>query len=279
MGTVLLRKNSGVQEDDDDILQSYDRLSEEEVQKFQLKLARSLVVFMELLHLLIARNRDLLLEVVQKRKKMGVSKQTRDMPPSSMHKVSSRGDGSSMQRVTSRGDASSMSSMHNFSGRADSSIHKVSSRGEISLSMSRTPSRGKSRRAGSDNPRRLSFPIESTSSREDSSVKTKSSSEDYDPGTVISSKDSAHGSRGDPTQRTDAAIGIQRELQLAFINIAKDLWPMIQGVMENDAPRWLKECCQDSYFSKYKYRRANIRKLLQCLVCARWSNRDVYLYS
>lgn len=251
---MLLRKYTGVRQDDDDILQSYDRLSEEEVQKFQLKLARSLVVFMELLHILIARNRDLLLEVVQKRKQK--SKQPRDTPYSSMHRVSSRGDTSSMQRVPSRGDSSSM---HNFSGRSDTSIHKVSSRGDITLSISRTPSRSRSRRASSDNPRRLSFPIESTLSREDSSVKTKSSSEEYDPGTVASSKESVHDrSRADPMQRTDAAIGIQRELQLAFINIAKDLWPMVHGVMENDAPRWLKECCQDSYFSKYKYRRAKI---------------------
>lgn len=227
MGTVLLRKNRGVREDDDDILQSYDRLSEEEVQKFQLKLARSLVVFMELLHLLIARNRDLLLDVVQKRKKLGVSKQPRDIPqPSSIHKGASRGDIS------------------------------------VSLPINRTPARGRSRRVSTENPRRLSFPVESISSREDASVKTKSSSEDYDPGATVSSKESGHDrSRTDPMLRTtDNAIGIQRELQISFINIAKDLWPMIHGIMENDTPRWLKECCQDSYFSKYAYRRAQIRK-------------------
>mmetsp|Transcript_26011 Transcript_26011/g.53441 ORF Transcript_26011/g.53441 Transcript_26011/m.53441 type:complete len:126 (-) Transcript_26011:337-714(-) len=33
---------------------------------------------------------------------------------------------------------------------------------------------------------------------------------------------------------------------------------MIQGVMERDAPRWLKDCCQDNYFSKYTYRGAKI---------------------
>ena len=227
MGIVLLRKYRGVREDDDDILQRYDRLSEEEVQKFQLKLARSLVVFMELLHLLIARNRDLLLDVVQRRKKLGVSKQPRDIPQSS-------------------------------------SIHKGTSRGDIpvSLPMNRTPSRGRSRRVSTENPRRLSFPVESISSREDSSVKTKSSNEDYDPSATVSSKESNHDrSRTDPVLRTtDNAIGIQRELQISFINIAKDLWPMIHGIMENETPRWLKECCQDSYFSKYTYRRAKIRK-------------------
>ena len=226
MGTVLLRKNTGVRQDDDDVLHIYDRLCEEEVQKFQLKLARSLIVFMELLHLLIARNRDLLLDVVQKRKKFGASKQPRDIPHSSMHKVSSRGDLSL----------------------------------SMSIPLSRTPSRGASRR-GSEKPRRLSFPIDSTSSREDSSVKTKSSSDEHDPNTAASSRESTHDrSRTDPALRTDSAIGIQRELQLAYINIAKDLWPMIHGVMENDTPRWLKECCQDSYFSKYTYRRAKIRK-------------------
>ena len=241
MGTVLLRKNRDVREDDDDILQSYDRLSEEEVQKFQLKLARSLVVFMELLHLLIARNRDLLLDVVQKRKKLGVSKQPRDIPQhSSMHKAASRGDI------------------------------------PVSMPMNRTPSRGRSRRVSTENPRRLSFPVESISSREDSSVKTKSSNEDYDPSTTVSSKESGHDrSRTDSMIRTtDNAIGIQRELQISFINIAKDLWPMIHGIMESDAPRWLKECCQDSYFSKYTYRRAKIRKLFMCsLVCIRFNGK------
>ena len=227
MGTVLLRKNTSVRQDDDDVLHSYDRLGEDEVEKFQLKLARALVVFMELLHLLIARNRDLLLDVVKNRKKFGISKHPRDIPNSSMHKVSSRGD--------------------------------------LSLSaMNRTPSRSRSRRGG-EHPKRLSFPVaESMSSREDSSVKTKSSSEEYDPGTMGSSKDSVNergNARADPAQRTDSAIGIQRELQLAFINIAKDVYPMIHGIMENDTPRWLKDCCQDSYFSKYTYRRAKIRKL------------------
>lgn len=222
MGTVLLRKNTGVRQDDDDVLQSFDRLCEDEVRKFQLKLARALVVFMELLHLLIARNRDLLLDVVQKRKKDGTSKHARDTA-------------------------------------SLSSTSKVTSRGDLSLSVHhRTPSRGRSRR-GNENARRLSFPIEAAPS--DSSVKTKSSvsNEEYDPGTMGSSKDSVNDrSRSDPTQRTDSAIGIQRELQLAFINIAKDLWPMIHGVMERDTPSWLKECCQDNYFSSYTYRNAKI---------------------
>lgn len=70
MGQCLLKKNTGfTEEEDGDVLQSYDRLREDEVKKLQLKLARSLVVFMELIHLMIARNRDLLLDVIQERKK------------------------------------------------------------------------------------------------------------------------------------------------------------------------------------------------------------------
>jgi len=230
MGTVLLRKNNSVRRDDDDVLHSYDRLSEDEVQKFQLKLARSLVVFMELLHLLIARNRDLLLDVVQKRKKYGVSKTSKDVSHTSMHRVTSRGDLSHATNHT------------------------------LSHSTTHTPTRGRPVRG--EHARRLSFPTEDVASREDSSVKTnRSSNQDYDPGTVGSSKDGGPDrSRIDPALRTDSAIGIQRELQLAFINIAKELWPMIHGIMESDAPSWLKECCQDNYFSKYSYRRAKIRK-------------------
>lgn len=72
MGLVLLQKDAYVSEQNDGgfgMLASYDRLTEAEVIKLQLKLARAIVVFMEILHLLIARNRDLLLEVMEARKR------------------------------------------------------------------------------------------------------------------------------------------------------------------------------------------------------------------
>lgn len=70
MGLYLLMKNTNFEEEEEgDALQSYDRLSEDEVKRLQLRLARSIVVFMELLHLLIARNRELLLEAIQDRKR------------------------------------------------------------------------------------------------------------------------------------------------------------------------------------------------------------------
>jgi len=219
MGTSLLRKNNNVEEEDDDVLQSYDRLGEDEVQKFQLKLARSLVVFMELLHLLISRNRDLLLDVIQSRKKNEIG-----LLPGSKH-----------ARDVSLG-----------LGR------------EISIPGTHVPLTDRSRR-GSEQPRRSSVSIEIPSSstdgrsREDVPSKSRNISEDYSANTTVSLKDYSN-----ERARTDSAIGIQRELQLAFINIAKELYPIIHGIMEIDTPRWLKQCCQDNYFSAYTYRQAKI---------------------
>lgn len=71
MGLVLLQKDAYVAEQSDGgfLMADYDRLTEAEVEKLQLKLARAIVVFMEILHLLIARNRDLLLDVMNARKR------------------------------------------------------------------------------------------------------------------------------------------------------------------------------------------------------------------
>jgi hypothetical protein len=52
-----------------DMYSSYQMLDEEEIEAAQTKLARMIVTFFELLHLLIARNRDVLLTVVQVRKR------------------------------------------------------------------------------------------------------------------------------------------------------------------------------------------------------------------
>eukprot|EP00980_Cylindrotheca_fusiformis_P017489 scaffold5490_cov125-Cylindrotheca_fusiformis.AAC.6 len=74
IGMYLLKKNTNVEEEEDgDVLQAYDRLGEDEVNRLQLKLARSLVVFLELVHLLIARNRNLLLTVIHDIKSKGES--------------------------------------------------------------------------------------------------------------------------------------------------------------------------------------------------------------
>jgi hypothetical protein len=252
MGVSLLKKNANVEEEDDDFIQSYDRLSEEEIKKYQLKLARSLVVFMELLHLLIARNRDLLLDVIQTRKKQDPG--------------STRNNG----RETSLGSFNTL-------GRAMSAMSREisipgtlpSSGGERSRHDPLPSSGGERTRHEPRHERRGSAAAESTSSdggrsREEyssaSHSKRRSDGEEYSgaysSGTMGSFKDP-----GTERFRTDSAIGIQRELQLAFISLAKDLYPMIHGILESDTPRWLKQCCQDNYFSAYTYRQTKIRKL------------------
>ena len=73
MGLSLLKQNGSVTEESDTdlgtMMFNYSRLSEEEIKNLQLKLARGIVVFMEILHLLISHNRDLLLKVVDARKR------------------------------------------------------------------------------------------------------------------------------------------------------------------------------------------------------------------
>ena len=237
MGVSLLRKNENVEEDDDDVLQSYDRLGEDEVQNFQLKLARALVVFMELLHLLISRNRDLLLDVIQSRKKSEIgsllpgSKHARDVSLGSYPTVNKSGVGRSI------------STPGPYTPSADRSRHggDHQRRSSVSVEVASSSTDGRSREDGR--------------SRDDVSLKSRKFGEDYSANTMTSLKDS-----GNDRARTDSAIGIQRELQLAFINIAKELHPMVHGIMQSDTPRWLKQSCQDNYFSQYTYRQAKIRK-------------------
>ena len=75
MGLNLLKKSRSVVEEDEVGEEGgatgslEDRISENEIVRNQEKLARGIVIFMELLHILIARNRDLLLAVVQARKR------------------------------------------------------------------------------------------------------------------------------------------------------------------------------------------------------------------
>lgn len=238
MGLSLLKKNTNVEEEDDDVLHSYDRLAEEEIKKFQLKLARSFVVFMELLHLLISRNRDLLLDVIQSRRKTDAhptSKQGRDYSIGSIPPLNKQ-----IGRDASVGGS--------LATRDDRSRH------------------------GTLTERRPSIANESTSSSHDgrsreeasmvSNARSRTASEEYAGNTAA-----AVGDSGFDRLRTDSAIGIQRELQLAFINLAKDLYPMILGIMEGDTPRWLKQCCHDSYFSAYTYRQSKIRKF-SCVPCS-----------
>jgi hypothetical protein len=72
MGLTLLKKQGYVAEETEGEYGGnsfdYAKLSEDEVRRLQIKLGRGIVVFIEMLHLLIARNRDQLLAVVESRK-------------------------------------------------------------------------------------------------------------------------------------------------------------------------------------------------------------------
>jgi hypothetical protein len=250
MGVALLQKNTSVEEEDDDVMQSYDRLSEDEVSKYQLKLARSLVVFMELLHVLISRNRDLLLDVIQTRKKAeaGGAQHGRDYSLGSFAPFSNNKSRLNNADISVPGTLGTSDNRSRYGDR-DREQQRLGSFAADSTTSSRDGSR-------EDPPSSR----RKTSNAEDYSVsmhsRTKSGvtlSEDYSGNTIVSLKDPAT-----ERVRTDSAIGIQRELQLAFISLAKDLYPMVHGIMERDTPRWLKECCKDNYFSAYKYREAKI---------------------
>jgi hypothetical protein len=60
-------------------------------------------------------------------------------------------------------------------------------------------------------------------------------SEDNSGKTIISVKDHAT-----ERVRIDSAIGIQRELQLACISLAQELYPMVRGIMESATPKLAK---------------------------------------
>ena len=65
--------------------------------------------------------------------------------------------------------------------------------------------------------------------------------------------------------RTDKAMAIQRELQKAFIAMSKVLQPIIASTIHGESPRWMKNCCQDSYFSSGAYRQAKIGEFTSIL--------------
>ncbi|KAG7374623.1 Dock homology region 2 domain containing protein [Nitzschia inconspicua] len=245
IGLLLRRKNANIEEEDDDVMQSYDRLSDDEIKKYQLKLARSLVVFMELLHLLISRNRDLLLDVIQTRKKAEGGRHSRDISmgsfgPSAKNRTMAA-DVSLPGTLGGSGDRSRQGDQghrRNGSGTNESVASSQDDRSREDMSTSKRLSNADEYASVYSNKRQQSV---------------VTVSEDYSGNTIMSLRDPAT-----ERVRTDSAIGIQRELQLAFINLAKDLFPMIYGIMESDTPRWLKQCCQDNYFSAYTYRGAKI---------------------
>ena len=162
------------------------------------------MIFLELLHLLIARNRDVLLAVVQARKRRCA-------------------DAASTTSGSHEGNASTFRLAHH-----NSPIKIVGECGDNDVSNSQNRSSvdvlGKS--------------ITTTANHATFTHKVTNS------------------------DRTDAAIGVQSELQRGFISLVRSLSPNLLDTINTEVPRWMRQCCQDNYFSSGFYRQADIRKLM-----------------
>lgn len=85
LGSNFLKENTKIVQEETtmEMLHGYDNLSSEEKTHLQEKLAKLIVVFIQLLHILIVRNRNILLGVIQQRKKISEEQQRRGTAPGS----------------------------------------------------------------------------------------------------------------------------------------------------------------------------------------------------
>jgi len=229
MGLSLLKKTGNVKEEDDIFLRA-DRLMEDEVNKFQQKLARSIVVFLELLHLLIARNRDLLLNVIQDRRK--------ETPPPM---PSAQG--------FARTQSAATSAFPPTHGLARSQISSISNSRGLMRPRSFDESEGQTKKRSQSVNMEAIRNTTRYPSREASAV-SSGDDQSYSGGSLAG---------GAGNIRTDSAIAVQSELQRAFISLTKTLYPGISGILKSEMPRWLKLCCQENYFSLGTYKQTKIR--------------------
>jgi len=255
MGLALLQKSSDFSEGDNstEFSLDYDHLTEDEIKKLRSKIARLLIVFIELLHLLISRNRDLLLDVIQERKKeKGSSSDTLPPhyypppPPSAPAYI----------RTHSLGDANDRPA-YNYGGSRDATRREASPQhntGTQSLREGRgreTPTSQAGdrsvRRQPSDGLRHVSMSQLGPQQQQQQQQQRHQRGRSSDADSVVSA-----------SNRTDSAIAVQSELQRAFINLCKSLYPRVQGTMQDETPRWLKQCSQDNYFSLGTYRLTKI---------------------
>ena len=170
-------------------------MSEEEIEKVQTKLARIIVTFLELLHLLIAKNRHVILAAVQARKRRGA-------------------DG-----VSTASGSGSRAGIYNsplkYEEGQDSDISSLSQ-----LKLGGDTILGKS----------------------------------------ITTTKTSGSHKANASDRTDAAIGVQSELQRGFISLIRALSPNLLDTINTEVPRWMRQCCQENYFSSGLYRQADIRE-------------------
>jgi hypothetical protein len=222
IGLTLLRESSEQQERSlgDFTTMDSGRLSENEVAKLQLKLARLVVAFIELLHLLIGRNRDMLLEVIQDRKKSdaagpihgggsmsrGFTRQVSAGQRDVIRKTGSLGPYTTLDQTVQQHP------IHHRRNFTDISVKSEDARGR---SLHHVP-------VGSDDNQSYQSMMTSTG------------------------------------VRTESAIAVQSELQRAFISLTKALYKNVQGILQDETPRWFKQIGQDNYFSLGTYLQTKI---------------------
>lgn len=219
IGLALLKEPSEQYERNSDDFSVMDsgRLSEDEVSKLQLKLARLVVAFIELLHLLIGRNRDILLEVIQERKKNDATGPTHGSMSRGVNRpVSVQREG--IRKAGSLGPYST----NDPTVQPPPALHR---RNFTDMSVKSEDARGRSIHP---------IPVGSDDNQSYQSMMTSTG------------------------VRTESAIAVQSELQRAFISLTKALYKNVQGILQEETPRWFKQIGQDNYFSLGTYLQTKI---------------------
>ena len=231
IGLSLLRTSKRIVDADSgtDFFHDYDRLTDDEIDKYRLIVSRLIVVFVELLHLLIARNRDQLLDVIQMRK---------------------RSDGDAQFTILSVG---ARSTTRRASKPRISQDRQTEPRDPSPVSACDHSRKLSGTTAGSLDGRSTTMPVATP----DPTVRLQGPSD-----AMSASRSVVHHrvrSFGEASVRTDAAIAVQSELQRAFISFCKLLHPLVSDILQEETPGWMRNCTQDNYFSLGTYRHTKVR--------------------
>ena len=242
LGQSLLSRTGHMADADDigdgTLILQYMKLSPSELSRYQVKLARSIIMFMELLHLLIARNRDLLLEVVQARKRS--MRTSTSVGSTSAHRVFRRGTGGG--QVSSPESVSHYTSAGNQNGSTTKSVYSASKHRQDLREQRASMGTG-------------------YVTHDTESIRSRNAANETDGSVNIAGVGggaSVASTAGGPNDRTDSAIAVQSELQRAFISMSKVLYPLLSATVPGETPRWLKLCGQENYFSSGTYRQTRI---------------------
>jgi hypothetical protein len=224
------------------------RMSDEEIRRLQVKLARGIVNFIELLHLLISRNRDLLLAVVEARKEYANAQAAAQNGSGG-----SKGPGSFKDNV-SIGSPEGRKGLFAASMPAPTGIHARTASNSTQSSQLRAISHPAHAHTSSG-------PIAVTAAKPRSQLSASSVPLTHESPQIRPRKFGTAGSVsvGSLNDKTDSAIAVQSELQRSFVSMTKVLFPNLTTILGDEAPRWLRQCSQDNYFSTYTYRQTDIR--------------------